>query len=136
MTATLTTFRQTVANELATELGIPFVPGRVEGPIENGLLGCSWPAGKRENADDANVEELEIYVRVLRPFTERIEPRLPIDPTPLEDLADTFQTALEAVQTSAAPWYFRVTELELDVDAYTITATLVGYGYNLFGGGS
>lgn len=129
----LTTFRQAVAAQAGLSLGIgTVVDGKLDGPVQRRDIVCSWPLRKAELADNVDLEELEIALRVLKVYPPRVDDETPIDPGPLETIAETLQTGLDNIQTTAGPWFFRVVELALDVDRFCVTARLVGWQRNLF----
>ncbi len=131
----LTTFRQTVADTVGNALGIPpeqRVDGKLEGPLEQGPILCSWSEVVREK-DEVDLEEVEVLLRVLLPYVERTDPAMAIDPAPLEEIVETIQTSLRDVETTAGPSFgFRPVLLTIDVDARRVTALLVGTQFNPF----
>lgn len=130
---TLTSFRQGVANELAADLGITLVvDGRCEGPFTQELI-CSWSPGKAPYPTDVNLEQVEVRVRVFKaPPPRRHDAQLPFDPAPLEELAETIQTALKDKRTALGPWYFQLLELRIDDERWCVELQLVGLQDNLF----
>lgn len=128
----LTTFRQAVATQVATATGISaVVNGRVDISPERDLV-CSWPVEIREVDDQADEEELEVYVRVCKQALQQHDPSVPLDPAVLETIAEQIQTGLVAGQVAAGPWFHRPDQITIDVDARTVTARVVGRQYNLF----
>lgn len=129
----LTTFRKAVQDELAADLGITFVPGLLEGPIENRDLGCVYAAGKSEVSDHVDDELIELRVRVFKRYQQQVDPELPLDPSALEALVESVQNALDDKQTTLGPWFLRVTRAEIDLEAQGIEVTVVGWQANVFG---
>lgn len=129
----LTTFRQAVAARAGTALSIATVlDGKLEGPVQRRDVVCSWPARKGELPDDADLEELEVFVRVLTAYVQRVDDETPWDPGPLETIAETLQAGLDDIQTAAGPWFFRLVEVEIDVDRQSVTGRVLGWQRNLF----
>ena len=128
-----TTFRQSLMTTLETALSIPFVPGKLEGNPGRGDIGCVFPGGFSEVEDDVSLQQTTMFARVFKkPDARRREPQKPIDPTELETLADAIPAALDDVQTSAGPWYFRVVSVEIDMDTLGIEAVITGWEANTF----
>lgn len=132
MSVTLSQFRQNVQDELQTDLGIPFVGGKIEGPVGNSDLGCCWAAGKREVPEHVDDEQLELRVRVFVRYEQPIDPEVPIDTSPLEQLADRIQLSLKDKQTSLGVWFLRVTDVEIDPDRQALEVGVYGLQRNQF----
>lgn len=128
----MTSFRQTVAAQVATAVSIAtVVDGRVDVSPERDLV-CSWPSEIREIDGQADEEELEVFVRVCKQALQQHDPAVPIDPGPLETIGEQIQTGLVAGQTTSGPWFLRPDQILFDTDARTVTARVVGRQYNLF----
>jgi hypothetical protein len=130
----LTTFRAAVQSGLQTALGIRFYAGIHEGPIEDRDLGCCWAAGKREYAQDVNLEEVFVTVRVFKQFKAK-QGFTEYDEVPLENLIDALQDALKPLQTTLGPWMFRVIEITRLEGQYGVEAQLVALQPNRFAAG-
>jgi hypothetical protein len=129
----LSSFRQQVAAQIAAAVSVTtVVDGRVEGPVAERDLVCSWPVAVREADGQADEEELEIWVRVCKQALQQHDPAVPLDPGPLETIVEQIQTGLVAGQTSSGPWFLRPVELLVDLDARTVTCRVIGRQYNLF----
>lgn len=127
----LTSFRETIAATLSNGLGIPFVPGKLEGPQKHDI-GCTFPDRKGEFPENVDLEQLQIFVRVYKKFERSRNQERPRDPAELEAIAEQIQTLLYPQQTSAGPWFFRVTEIEFDMDDNGLQALIVSWESNLF----
>ncbi len=124
------TVRAAVQAELAADLGIPFESGRIDqNPRRH--LGCCWAAAVEEVEGHVLEEEIAVYARVFVPWQQPVEPTKPIDPTPLEELADTIRTAL-ADRQAAIGWMFRVTRCELNYDQHFVDCEIVVHQANTF----
>jgi hypothetical protein len=127
----LTNFRQAIEAQLQTALGISFVPGQLRGPIENRDLGCCFPVGVSEVPAHVSDEELSIRARVFKRYQAPTDPEVPIDPGPLELLAEAIQVAVKAIETSVnGAWFARVVSVTIDTDRQGVEALIVGYGAN------
>lgn len=126
----MTTFREAVESHLATQLAIPFVSGKLEGPQRRDI-GCTFPAAKSEVPGHVNDEYVFVKVRVFKAFVQERDPAAPTDPAALEALAESLQTAMSTVQTGQGPWFNRVTDIEWDMDSYGFEATILGQQSNL-----
>jgi hypothetical protein len=134
----LKSFRFAVRDELATRLGLPFLDGYVEGPIQTRDLGCIWSVGKRENDENVQEEIVELRARVFRRWVQVRDEQQPIDTGPLEDMAESIQTALKDDQVRVTwqqehgIWMFRVTQVEIVLERQAVEATIVALQANLF----
>lgn len=126
----LTTIRVGIQTELQRELGIRFVAGMLVGPIDTGNLGCVWTPGVRERA---NVQEQDVILKSRvylqwKPTDETLR-----DPAALENLAETFLTALRDEQVNQyGVWMYRVAEIEIDLETNGIEATITAVRANPF----
>lgn len=127
----MTTFRQGVAAVLATATGITFKDGRIIGPVDTGDIGCTYPVDKAEMGGNVDVEEITIRARILKQWQGQLDPTVPVDPAPLEELAETIQSALTGSQTTLGPWFCRVVRVDFDLDSWAVDALVVGWAYNL-----
>jgi hypothetical protein len=132
LSITLTGFREAVQAELQVDIGIDFVPGVLVGPVEGRPLGCVWCAGKKEADDNVGDEIIEVHVRAFQAVVLPQDPTVPVDPGPLEELADQIVAALKDKQTAFGPWFTRITELELDMETQGLEITLIGRQENQF----
>ena len=129
----LTGFRQAVASQLATALDIPFVDGKLDGPVSRQDLGCTFPGRTEELEGNVDIQQITVYVRVFKRMeTNRRNPQVPPDPEPLEAIADLIPASLDDIQTAAGPWYFRVVSVEVDMDTQGVEAVVVGWAQNAF----
>lgn len=110
----LTTFRKQLERHLEEQLGIPFVSGALDGPLEQDL-GCTFPGSKTEVPGHVQDEDLVVRIRVFLAHPgQGVE--LPPDPAPLEELAEKLQLALKEKQTGLGPWYQRWISTEFDIE--------------------
>lgn len=132
--AALTLFRQAVQTQLQTALGIEFVPGRVDGPVQRQDLGCVWPVGVVEREENVGEQILTVQARVFKKYVENArDSSKPYDPVELEQLQDDATEALDDIQTTAAGvWFFRVTEREILYDDRGVELTILGWSANDF----
>jgi hypothetical protein len=129
----LTSFRHTVAAEIATIVGVGLVvDGRVEGPLEQYDMVCSWPLRIVEFDEDVNLEDIYIAVRVLRAWNQERQPEVPFDPTRLETDAELIQTGAYDIQASAGPWLWRPQEFAFDLDEQRLDVAVYAQQPNLF----
>jgi hypothetical protein len=130
---TLTSFRQTVAAEIAAIVGIArVVNGRVEGPQEQYDLVCSWPLRIVEFDEDVNLEEIYVAVRVLRAWNQQRQPEVPFDPGQLEVDAELIQTGSYDIQATAGPWLWRPQEFAFDLEEQRLDVAVYAQQVNLF----
>lgn len=126
----LKTVREAIQAEVAADLGIDFVAGRIDANPRRSL-GCCWSATVEEVAGHVLEENIEVFIRVFVPWQQRVEPSKPIDPVPLEELADTIRAALSDKQSQIG-WLFRVTRCELDYDLHCVDAAILVWQANAF----
>lgn len=129
--AAITDFRTTLAAQLQTELGIDVVSGYAEGPSDTDI-GCVYPIREGENPDAVQEQLVEVGVRVFKRYDRSEAPELLLDPEPLESMAATLVDALKAIQVTAGPWFFRVTEIVYDLDFYRVDALVTAWQANQF----
>ena len=133
--SSLRQLREALQTELQNDLNIPFVAGKIDGPIENRDLGCAWGAGVEEVAGQVNDQTMLVNVRVFKRWNQQIDPEVPNhDPGPLEDLGEAIQAAIEDKQATLAPsavWFCRVTGFDIDIDTNSVEARVLGYRANV-----
>lgn len=112
----LTSVREAVRDQLAADLGITFVDGRLEGPAERRDLGCCWTDGLVEDSDDANHQVVTIVARAFLRYERSREPEKPIDPAPLEALAEKMQASVRAQHSIAGVDFARAVRVSVDMD--------------------
>lgn len=127
-----TATRQLVQTELASILGIAFVGGRVDGPIEDRDLGCVWTSTIAP-ADDITVQNVDIRVRVFKQWklndlaTGDEELLL----AALEALAEQVQAALSTIKASGSmlatgAWFLQtIPDIEIDTESAGIEASVI-----------
>ena len=130
MTSSLTTFREAVTSALSTALGVDFVAGMVDGPIEGRNLGCAWMLGVAEREENVQEEWLDLKVRVFSAWSQIGAPERPFDPALLEEWAETIQTTLKPSITALGPWEARVTGVEFDMEQQGIEVSVLGWQPN------
>lgn len=128
--ASLTAFRQGLQDALQTSFGFRFVAGDFPGPSTERDLGCVWVRGKSEWADDVNVEEIHMGVRVFKRWEQPEGTTLPNEDD-LERLLELVQTTLKPLNTTLGPWFFRTTDLQIVRDQSAVETTLVAWQSNL-----
>jgi hypothetical protein len=135
VSAALTDLRKAIADQLQNTLGIEFVPGKLEGHQARDL-GCTFPVGRTEVGEGELPELLTVKVRIYQRYVAVRSPEQPADPAPLEELAVRLLTALDDIQVGAGGvWFFRVPEVEIDMDDQGVEATVVAVAANAFVGG-
>lgn len=132
-----TTYRLAVAAVVETATGIDVKPGKFDGPVRNGKLGCCWPFGVREDSSNVTRQVMEVRVRLFLDSQERsADPEIPLDPAPLELLISQCQAALSPSGEGATPtagiWFARLTDAEVNMDLYGIEFAVVAVGWNEF----
>ena len=124
--STLTEFRQALADLLSTELGITFIDGMLEGPVEKQDLGCTATVAVAEDDRTSIVAELvEVRVRIFKAFTSRKSPTDAVDPAPFEDLIETVAEIIGSHQTGLGMWFQRVTRAEVDYERHSVTFSVL-----------
>jgi hypothetical protein len=127
---TTTVFRQAVAAHLADALGIRFVDGPLEGPIEKRDLACTYPVQEDENPDNTIEEVVTIGVRVFQAYVTQRAPESPIDPSKLEAWAWLAKLTLAHPWGDLGVWYARVTRTEYDMEQQGFDMTIIGWQEN------
>jgi hypothetical protein len=120
VTTDITTLREALAVQLATDLGIPFKAGKLGAPQEQGDIGCIYPVTEAPWSNDVNVQTFEFAVRVYKRkiTTTSPAPEQVIDPTSLEDTAKAILQSLKPVQAdqTSQVGYFQWVSTEYDHD--------------------
>ena len=98
--STVTGVRSLIRDELAGELGVEFVDGKLEGPVERQDIGCVWAEGAQEQEDNVLYQWVTIMARVFLNYTMNRRGTRPLDPLPLEDLAERIQLSLRDKQAT------------------------------------
>jgi hypothetical protein len=132
----LTLLRVALAAELTADTGIRIEPGFIIGPVRD-RVGCVFPGSRREREEDVQQAVAEVGIKLFRPFAQQREPTRPLDPTPLEEDAQTVIDALRDKQFEelGVPdvWFLRVTTEEFDLtDEQCVTLTVEVWGSNPF----
>lgn len=139
VTNSLTDFRVNLQDYLQAQLGIEFVGGMIDGPVEDRKIGCAWTASVEEWPDDVLLEQINVSVRIFLPWRQ---PQGTTNPTPavrdLEQLAEDLQVILKPVQAAASggtlgPWQFRLTGVEIDLETNGIEGSIQALQSNPFG---
>jgi hypothetical protein len=128
--AVRTLFRENIQAALAVALGIEFVGGRIDGPVEDRDIGCVWwdsktPAGNvSEEVNTYGVRVFKLWARPNQGMTtaENV--------VPLENTAEALEVALNTVLAIEGHWFFTVTEVRADYDGQFVEATLTAYDAN------
>jgi hypothetical protein len=129
--ADLTALRKTIQAQLANDLGISFVAGKLPGPVEGGDLGCCYLEQVAEMAGRVEEAEFMLVVRVFKAYQQVVDKENPYDPTPLEQLAGQLQASVKAHQTGIAPaWFQRVVRIQIDPDVQGVEAQILALGAN------
>lgn len=127
--------RKVIQEQLAAVLGIQFVGGRIDGPVEDRTVGCCW-IGRISHGDDIVVQYADVGVRVFRQWkqnTAYVDGSAEQDD--LEALALEVQQALATIKTSAAlqatgAWFLQdMPQIELD-PAASMVDTSVTVAFN------
>lgn len=129
MASKITTFRQAVQDELATDLGVTFHAGApvFSGPIQEANTGFCWADGVTQ-LDPASEQDITVRARVYRRF---VEPQGfdDLNPAGLEEMAEAIQAALAdkiATPGTFGVWLIQVAAVEIDHETQSVTATVVG----------
>lgn len=112
----LTTVREAMRDQLAADLGIPFVDGRIEGPVERRNLGCCWTDGVVEDESDVNHQVVTIVARAFLRYDRSREPESPIDPAPLEHLAERIQLSVRSQHSIAGVDFARAVRVGINME--------------------
>lgn len=133
--STLGDFRSAVQAALEAAYGFEFLAGEYVGVSQEATTGCVWSRGKREWAEDVQIEELHLGVRVFPQWSQQ-EGELQSGPLEeeYEEFVDTLQATLKPLRTTLGPWMFRVVEVEVNRDSACVEALLVGLAENVHGG--
>lgn len=127
---TIEQIRQAVQQELAADLAIDMVAGRVDANPRR-RAGCAWVTTAAEVEGHVLEENVIVNVRLFEPWQQKVEPGLPINPAPLETLADQIRTSLRDKQFQVG-WFMRVTRVELDYDLYCVDGEVLVWQTNAF----
>lgn len=134
MSADRTVFREQLQAALATELGIEFVGGPIDGPISDRNAGCVWWESKTPFARDFNIEQNTFRVRVFRLWKQDDGVTTQQNVVPLEDDAEALELALQAVLTQIGPTdrtnYFNVNSVTADYGRQYVEAVLLWFTDN------
>lgn len=122
----LTDFRLALQQQLADDLSIMFVPGRLVGPIEGRDLGSVYAERISEVSGHVLEQDVLAIVRVFRALREPTDPQVPYDPAPLEELVDMLQASIKAHQTGLGVWYQRLISADVDPELQGVEAVIVG----------
>lgn len=129
----LTAFRNALMDQLATALGVEVVAGIINQPLEDRSIACVWIASVGEVSDAVQLETIDARIRVFRQWKQQSTIDMAEDDVAaLETLAETLQTTLKTIQTTAGPWMFRVTGVELDLGSMGVEAAVLATHENLF----
>ena len=130
-----TQFRVALQELLAGELSTPekpvrFIGGRLEGPMEDGDIGCVWWEGKRPHAKDGNEEENYYRIRYFKLYRQEQGDTTRRNIVGIEEAADELETALRSVLTTIGHHFFNVVEVTADYATQVVEAQLVAYDRN------
>jgi len=131
--AAMTTFRGQLAAHLQSSLGIEFLPGIITGPVADRDVGCVWTAGIVPFEDNAQVAAVQVMVRVLQRTPGPLDTPAGVEEAMagLEQIAEDLSAALLAVKYSLlGVWYFRVLNMELDLEENGCEATIQAFREN------
>lgn len=136
MPSVLTTFREAVRAELATDLGIRIQAGRITGPVRE-RVGCVFPGSRSERDEDVSQADVELRVRIFQPHDPQRERTVPLDPALLEADAQAVIDSLKDKQFDelGAPdvWFLRVVAEEYDLeDEHVVELTIRAWTDNPF----
>ena len=131
--ADATTFRLALMSHLQAELGVEFLPGIITGPSVDRDIGCCWTVGITPFEDNALVAVVQVHARVLQKTPGVLDTPALVEEAMagLEDLSEAMSAALLAIKYSlAGVWYFRVLNLEMDLEENGVEATLQAFRDN------
>jgi hypothetical protein len=143
VTATITAFRENVAAVVQQKLrdsglvedGFQVVPGKLEGTQTDYDRGSVWLGEVATEEDNRDLETIAVRVRVFKRFTgSRGADLTPFDPTPLEAIMETLQTAFNGVQAAQGVWYLEFVSADLNelLDDQGVEVVFRGRNENLY----
>lgn len=114
--------RQALSDALADALGMDFVAGKIDGPLRDTTIGCTWPEGYVPYAQDETYMVAQIKARAIYAVNPNVTETEPDDPGTLEDaiVVGLAAIAASALGGSLVPWFVGSPTVEVDVDANTI----------------
>jgi hypothetical protein len=92
-----TTVRTTIRDAIATALGLDFVDGKIDGPLRDLSIGCTWPDSQSVAEGDANFVEFRFVARVIIATDTRVTETDPQDPGDLETIAQSIAMTVGTV---------------------------------------
>jgi hypothetical protein len=129
----MTELRARLAEVCSGALGVPFLEGRIDGPVHNRALGCVYPVNVAEDPDNVLNALIRVNVRVYQKWIEQTDPERPVTTEKLEEWVDALRVALSDAQLTGGVWFFRLTNVEFDVDDQGVELSILAFADNLFG---
>ena len=124
--------REAVRAELQADVGIEFVSGAIpedDVPVMRRDRGYVWVDGFARDPDMAIWEETTVQARVYLQYVEARSDEEPVDPAPLEDLAEQLRDALQnkrsLTDSSGTSWLLRFVSADLDYETMSVVATVM-----------
>lgn len=130
----LSDHRTLLAAALEKDLGIPIVPGLLEGH-QSYDRGSLHVGRVQEVPGRVNEQQILSALRVFKQFEPLIQSETPYDPSPLEELVDAIQASIHANETNFGPWFLRVISFTLDLPSQGVEAEILAYSSNFGVGG-
>lgn len=140
MTAIISTLRQSLVDQLTLGVtSVTWVGGYLAGPSQEHDLGCVYVVREPEYATDVLIEAPELRVRVfLNAMTaQQPAPEVPLDPVPLEEMAELIRTVLKTRQAdpTIVGGYYRITDTVYDQPSQALEMTVLAFYSNVFAQG-
>lgn len=130
--------RVAIGEALAIALGIKVSQGKIDSPSPNRKTGCVFVTGYNPDPADVNMQQVQFVVRVFSQSSAVQQvPETPLDPTELEDLAETTLSCLQAIQADQTiqAGFFQWSSTEIDHDERFVEHAFYTWNRSLFAGG-
>jgi hypothetical protein len=129
----LTGLRTTLRDVCSEATGLPFLEGLVDGPVHNRALGCVYPVNIAEDSENVLIARIRMNIRVYQKWIEQTDPERPVSSQKLEEWADQLRVALSDNQLSGGVWFFRLLNVEFDLEDQGIELSILAFADNMFG---
>lgn len=120
--AAQTDVRTKLRDALATALSLDFVDGKIDGPLRDVSIGCTFPDGYDTLEADANYIEYRVVARVILALDPNVTEIEPDDPGSLEAIAEAIAVTIgtQASSGTLVATYVTVHSAQYDVDANSV----------------